>query len=58
MRLFVFSANKSEHTFGEGRLVVIDFEDRPLFDDGPDAIDVHKWSPSVESGHKKSRSRD
>ncbi len=35
--------------FGEGRVVVIDFEDSPLFDDGPEAIDVHTRSPHVET---------
>ena len=35
--------------FGEGRVVVIDFEDNPLFDDGPEAIDVHTRSMHVDT---------
>ncbi|WP_411352644.1 glucan biosynthesis protein [Leisingera aquaemixtae] len=32
---------------GPGRIVTIDFEAHPLFDDGPEALDVHIHSPHV-----------
>ncbi|WP_420557316.1 glucan biosynthesis protein [Roseovarius sp.] len=44
----VLNTAMGKRAFAEGRVVVIDFEDSPLFDEGPDAIDVHTFSPHVE----------
>ncbi len=44
----VLNTAMGKRHFAEGRVVVIDFEDSPLFDEGPDAIDVHTHSPHVE----------
>ena len=44
----VLNTAMGKRAFGEGRVVVIDFEDNPLFDDGPDEIDMHIHSPQVE----------
>ncbi|MGK7651085.1 MULTISPECIES: glucan biosynthesis protein [unclassified Roseovarius] len=44
----VLNTAMGKRAFGEGRVVVIDFEDSPLFDDGPDEIDMHIHSPHVE----------
>lgn len=44
----VLNTAMGKRVFAEGRVVVIDFEDSPLFDDGPEEIDVHIHSPHVE----------
>lgn len=41
----VLNTAMGKRNFADGRVVVIDFEDSPLFDAGPDAIDVHTHSP-------------
>ncbi|MEM9497839.1 MAG: glucan biosynthesis protein G [Pseudomonadota bacterium] len=45
----VVNSAMGAHVFGEGRLAVIDFEEHPLFDDGPDSLVVHTHSPHVET---------
>ncbi|MEM9340998.1 MAG: glucan biosynthesis protein, partial [Bacteroidota bacterium] len=45
----VLNTAMGKKLFGKGRVVVIDFEDSPLFDDGPDSIDIHTRSPHVET---------
>ena len=44
----VLNTAMGKRLFGEGRLVVIDFEDSPLFDNGPDEIEVYLYSPHTE----------
>jgi glucans biosynthesis protein len=44
----VLNTAMGKRAFAEGRVAVIDFEDSPLFDEGPDGIDVHTHSPHVE----------
>jgi len=44
----VLNTAMGKRAFAKGRVAVIDFEDSPLFDEGPDVIDVHTHSPHVE----------
>lgn len=44
----VLNTAMGRRAFAKGRVAVIDFEDSPLFDEGPDVIDVHTHSPHVE----------
>lgn len=45
----VINTSMGRRLFGPGRLVVIDFENSPLFDEGPEALTVHTYSPHVET---------
>lgn len=45
----VINSAMGDHTFGEGRLAVIDFEDHPLLADGPDGVTVYIQSPHAET---------
>jgi len=44
----VINTAMGKRHFAEGRVVVIDFEASPLFEDGPDAIDIVTRSPHVD----------
>lgn len=45
----VLNTAMGKRHFAEGRVVVIDFEDSPLFDDGLDDITVYTTSPHTET---------
>lgn len=45
----VINTSMGRRLFAEGRLIVIDFEPSVLFADGPDSIDVHTYSPHVDT---------
>ncbi|MGR3678345.1 MAG: glucan biosynthesis protein [Paracoccaceae bacterium] len=46
----VLDTAAGERLFGQkGRVMVIDFEDSPLFDDGPEALDIRTSSPHVDT---------
>lgn len=46
----VLDSAAGERLFGNpGRVMVIDFEDSPLYDDGPESIEVRTSSPHVET---------
>ncbi|UWQ90127.1 glucan biosynthesis protein G [Rhodobacteraceae bacterium M382] len=46
----VIDTASGERLFGKvGRLMVVDFEDHPLFADGPEALDIHINSPHVDT---------
>lgn len=45
----VIQTAMGEKHWGDGRVVVIDFEAHPLFADGPDAMTVVTRSPHVET---------
>ncbi|MEX0302430.1 MAG: glucan biosynthesis protein, partial [Leisingera sp.] len=46
----VINTATGERIFGgDGRIVTIDFEAHPLFDGGPDSLDIHISSPQAET---------
>ncbi|MFN3208189.1 MAG: glucan biosynthesis protein [Roseovarius sp.] len=44
----VLNTAMGKRAFAEGRVVVIDFENSPFFDDGPETIDIHTYSPQID----------
>ncbi|WP_425045665.1 glucan biosynthesis protein [Primorskyibacter sp. S87] len=44
----VIESSMGAHTFGKGRLAIVEFEANPVFDDGPDAMAIYVQSPHAE----------
>lgn len=45
----VLNTRIGNDSFNPGNIVTVDFEDHPLFDDGPDSLTIHVQSPHAET---------